>query len=59
MTANLDRYSAWTLISDALSKGHLVGVDTSSVSNSYYGLATGHAHTITGTYLLKDSSGNV
>ncbi|CDW77757.1 calpain family cysteine protease containing protein [Stylonychia lemnae] len=59
MNANVDRYSAWSIISDALSKGNLVGVDTSSNYNSYYGLATGHAHTVIGQYLLKDIFGNV
>lgn len=45
--------SAWSIITTALNKGYLVGVDTGSTDTGY-GLATGHAHTIVGAYQLKD-----
>ncbi len=58
MCVNVDKNSAWTTISNALAKGNLVGVDTSSAYNPY-GLAAGHAHSILGVYLLKDQYGTV
>jgi hypothetical protein len=47
----------WSLISDAISKSYIVGVDTGASNN--YGLVNNHAYTVLGQYPLKDPKGNV
>ena len=49
--------TAYSYISSALSNNYLVGADTAS--SPPYGLVSGHAHTVVGTYQLKDQNGNV
>jgi hypothetical protein len=49
---NFDANTAWTTISNALSNGFLVGVDTSS--NPPFGLVGGHAYTVISYHELKD-----
>jgi hypothetical protein len=58
MMSSVSASSAWTLINEALSKGWMVGVDTSGSTNSY-GLAPGHAHTIVSAHTLRTSTGAV
>jgi Calpain family cysteine protease len=53
---NNDPNQAWSVISNALYNGFLVGVDTSS--SPPYGLVGGHAYSIIGYYQLKDVYGN-
>lgn len=55
MFDNVNAATSWSVITDALNKGFLVGVDTGS--NPPFGLASGHAHTIVGVYQLKDAFG--
>ena len=57
MMSSTDQNQAWSLISDALYNGFMVGVDTSS--NPPYGLVAGHAYSVVGAYQLKDVYGNV
>lgn len=57
MLATTDTATSWSVITNALSRGYLVGVDTPGTTQ--FGLASGHAHTIVGTYTLKDPTGAV
>lgn len=58
MMSSVTSTSAWNLIVNALNKGYLVGVDTSSTASGY-GLGVGHAHTIISAHVLKSSSGSI
>ncbi len=58
MMSSVTASSAWSIISQAVSKGHFVGIDTSPDAN-LYGIARGHAYSVIGTYELKDSYGRV
>lgn len=55
MSTDVSADTAWSVINDSLDKGFLVGCDTPGTT--VYGLATGHAHTVVGTYQLKDAYG--
>ena len=58
MLSSLNTNSQWNLISDALNRGYLVGIDSPG-GTSTFGIASGHAHSIVGAYSLKDSRGYV
>lgn len=47
----------WNVIEDSLNKGYHVGCDTGSAPS--LGLTASHAHSVLGTYYLKDKNGNV
>lgn len=54
---NNDANQAWSVISDALYNGFLVGVDTGS--SPPYTMVAGHAYSVVGYYELKDAFGTV
>ena len=57
MTSSNTASSAWNTIVAALNRGWLIGCDTGSTSID--GLPGGHAETLLGAYVLRDTSGNV
>jgi len=57
MTSSNTASSAWNTIVGAFNRGWLVGCDTGS--SSVDGLPAGHAETVLGAYVIRDTSGNI